>query len=80
MKSEESARKEAMLLAKTPPPGSPEAQTSGCTCPVLDNSHGKGYYGQSGLYVYTCDCPVHVPELVKRGRLASEVHIHEVTP
>ena len=23
-------------------PGSPEAVESGCTCPVIDNHHGKG--------------------------------------
>jgi hypothetical protein len=47
-------------------PGSPEAIKAGCTCPVLDNAHGKGYMGgakdrETGktLFVYNCACPVH---------------------
>jgi len=31
-----------------PNPGSPEAIKKGCTCPVLDNGHGKGHLGEWG--------------------------------
>lgn len=48
-----------------PPPGSSEAGKSGCTCPVLDNAHGRGYMGGvkddhgKTVYVINLDCPVH---------------------
>lgn len=42
-------------------PGSDEALELGCTCPVLDNAHGRGYMGVSGTYVYSADCPLHNP-------------------
>lgn len=42
-----------------PNPGSKEAQTIGCTCPVYDNCHGQGYMGIEGVFVYRGDCPVH---------------------
>lgn len=48
-------RKDAKFLA----PGSKEARDAGCTCPVLDNEHGKGYMGLSGVYIYSGDCPIH---------------------
>lgn len=32
-------------MKSTPNPGSDEALDQGCTCPVLDNGHGKGAYG-----------------------------------
>ena len=50
-------------------PGSPEAVAAGCTCPRLDNGHGKGYLGgvkdqKTGetLFVYIVGCPVHHPK------------------
>ena len=44
----------------TPPsPGSDAAIQQGCTCPVMDNAHGRGYMGVSGVYVYSGDCPLH---------------------
>lgn len=39
-------------------PGSDEALAEGCTCPVLDNSHGRGYMG-TDTYVTVADCPLH---------------------
>lgn len=45
----------------TPNPGSKEAGDAGCTCPVLDNSHGLGYLGVKGIFVINDNCPVHVP-------------------
>jgi hypothetical protein len=49
---------------KTPNPGSDEALDAGCTCPVLDNAHGKGYMGGvfgGTVFVYMEGCPVHEP-------------------
>ena len=45
-------------------PGSKEAIEAGCTCPVLDNGRGRGYYGQPGVFVYTVGCPVHTARFV----------------
>lgn len=48
----------------TPAPGSPEAIAQGCTCPVLDNGHGKGYLGDGERFgwVMSLDCPLHGTE------------------
>lgn len=42
-------------------PGSPEAQREGCTCPVMDNHYGRGYWGNAEKYgyVHNAECPVH---------------------
>jgi len=42
-----------------PNPGSDEAIALGCSCPVLDNSHGKGYMGMEGIFVFSGGCAVH---------------------
>lgn len=42
-----------------PTPGSDTAIKAGCTCPVLDNGHGRGWMGMAGVYVYTVGCPIH---------------------
>jgi hypothetical protein len=49
-----------------PNPGSDEAIERGCTCPVLDNGHGRGYMGNGAKYgfVITAGCPLHG---VRRG-------------
>lgn len=47
------------MTPDTSPPGSPEAVKLGCTCPVMDNGHGKGYMGVAGIYVYSGACPLH---------------------
>lgn len=52
---------EVVTTNAVPNPGSNEAIAKGCTCPVIDNGHGRGYYGQPGVYVYTVGCPVHAP-------------------
>jgi hypothetical protein len=39
-----------------PNPGSDAAIELGCTCPVLDNAHGRH---DDGLFWITSDCPVH---------------------
>lgn len=41
------------------PPGSPEAVEAGCTCPVTDNHHGKGYQGVEGMHCISGDCELH---------------------
>ena len=57
----------------TPPPGSPAAVAQGCTCPVLDNGHGKGYMGGAKdkdgqtLYVIRAGCPLHESIMGKDG-------------
>lgn len=48
------------------PPGSDEAIADGCTCPVLENFHGRGVchlvMGRSDMswsYFVSQDCPLH---------------------
>lgn len=53
-----------MMTEKTeknpiPNPGSDAAIAAGCECPVMDNNHGKGYYGQAGVFIYSSDCKLH---------------------
>ena len=54
----ETARK---LLGRPPNPGSNEAKDRGCSCPVLDNFHGMGAFGddESPLFWINEDCPLH---------------------
>ncbi len=55
----------------TPKPGSKEATELGCTCPVIDNGHGKGYMGgvkdKDGnvMFVINASCPIHGEEANK---------------
>ena len=46
---------------KPPNPGSDDARKRGCTCPVMDNCHGRGAYGVAGHYWITEGCPLHNP-------------------
>ncbi len=39
-------------------PGSDEAVTAGCRCPILDNQHGYGYWSKD-IFVMDADCPLH---------------------
>lgn len=50
-----------------PRPGSMDAQMRGCTCPIIDNGHGRGYRGQPDIFVITADCPVHFPPSPSAG-------------
>ena len=44
----------------TPNPGSDAAIKQGCTCPVLDNAHGRGIMGGEELgFWITAGCPLH---------------------
>ena len=58
------ALREAALreAARSLPPGSADAMSLGCTCPVYDNAHGAGRekdkHGQTA-YVMDWDCPLH---------------------
>lgn len=46
----------------TPNPGSKEAREQGCTCPVIDNNYGHGYYvdeeGTAAFWINEA-CPIH---------------------
>ena len=43
-----------------PPPGSDEAIKQGCTCPVLDNNHGKGILWEGKICWWrNGECPLH---------------------
>ncbi len=41
------------------PPGSPEAIKHGCTCPVIDNHHGRGCRGDGKQYITNPGCRLH---------------------
>lgn len=42
-----------------PNPGSDEALTAECTCPVLDNGHGSQELGDTRGFWINGDCPLH---------------------
>lgn len=43
-----------------PNPGSQDAIDQGCTCPVLDNRHGKGAYLRGdNVFWIDATCPIH---------------------
>lgn len=44
------------------PPGSKEAVDAGCTCPVIDNHYGRGYWGDGEKYGFVISetCKLHV--------------------
>lgn len=44
-----------------PNPGSDEAVARGCTCPVIDNAHGRGFRGSPWQFVMVAGCPLHMP-------------------
>lgn len=51
-------------------PGSPEAGRNGCTCPVLDNGHGRGTAlpikpDGSPQFWQSQNCPLHGTNLTK---------------
>ena len=49
-------------------PGSRPAIAAGCTCPVLDNGHGRGFRGIAGMFVYNEWCPIHGGDGAKQNR------------
>jgi hypothetical protein len=47
-----------------PNPGSDEAIDKGCTCPVLDNAHGRGWKaGGEQCFWITQGCPLHAKKM-----------------
>ena len=57
-----------------PTPGSDEAIKMGCTCPVMDNNHGTGFFwGNDLCFVYNADCPVHNEEYFNREDEQGEI-------
>lgn len=46
-------------MTEKPNPGSDEAIEMGCTCPVLDNGHGKGSMYGEDLFWMNANCPIH---------------------
>lgn len=40
-------------------PGSREAVATGCTCPILDNAHGRGRMGLGWDWWINLECPQH---------------------
>lgn len=56
---------------RDPKPGSEAAAKQGCTCPVLDNGHGLGRWGEGDKYGwYTAgDCPLHSTTAPKPERV-----------
>jgi hypothetical protein len=46
-------------------PGSDEAQTEGCRCPIVDNHYGDGMYKDKdgvAIFVVNMACPIHGSE------------------
>lgn len=45
---------------KPPSPGSKEAISQRCCCPILDNNHGAGFkYGVETVFWINEHCPLH---------------------
>ena len=43
-------------------PGTKEAIDAGCSCPIMDNNYGRGYWEDEDgtpLFVYNLDCKYH---------------------
>lgn len=55
------------MKANDATPGSDAAIKAGCTCPVLDNGHGRGVGGNGEKYGWwiTEGCPLHGKEEAK---------------
>ena len=48
------------LIVPPPNPGSDEARDRGCTCPVLDNNHGRVPPVEPDGWWMNMNCPVHM--------------------
>jgi hypothetical protein len=56
-------------LPSKPNPGSPEALTKGCRCPVIDNAHGEGTgWGGAAAFWINIRCPLHGEKEKQDGR------------
>ena len=64
-------------------PGSPAAVEQGCTCPVIDNHHGRGFRDDFQSYVISGDCPLHAgqfePDWTRKCENCGETPIVPVT-
>lgn len=51
-------------------PGSKETTAKDCTCPVIDNAHGRGHLGDGEKYGFWIDgqCPIHGGEALIETR------------
>jgi hypothetical protein len=58
------------IKPKIPNPGSDEALDLGCTCPVMDNGHGKGYMKikKQLFFVIQDNCPIHNTLIRKKDK------------
>ena len=52
-------------------PGSKDAVKRGCTCPQIDNQHGRGFQGKRGCFIVTARCPVHDPRPAALAQMES---------
>lgn len=58
--SNEFVMQDGELVITVSTPGSSAAISAGCTCPVIDNSYGKGFLLEDKrCFWYAADCPVH---------------------
>lgn len=56
------------MTSNIPNPGSNDALDKGCTCPVLDNGHGKGRVIDGKIQFWiNWDCPLHGKDADKDG-------------
>lgn len=62
-----------------PAPGSPEAVSHGCTCPVLDNGYGRGYLGDGERFGWVMDerCPLHGTEAMEANEKLQPQHCEQ---
>lgn len=67
-KSDDKKEPETYLTKEeTPHPGSEKAIEMGCTCPVLDNEHGRGFTMSGELCFWMSEgCPIHNKPEVKK--------------
>jgi len=60
-----------------PNPGSNEARARGCTCPVIDNHHGRGVPLPGGnKFWITGNCPVHDPGSITTNTTSPDWEAH----
>jgi hypothetical protein len=48
-------------VPRTPSPGSGEALSQGCLCPVAPNNHGRRPIYEPDVWLIAAGCPVHAP-------------------
>lgn len=67
------------MADRKPTPGSAEARAIGCTCPVIDNHHGRGMpYPDGPRFWVSGNCSVHKsPERVTLRLIGREGGAHD---